>query len=162
MSEVKKPRNMSVQDFVQQISHLNDLTPVPNPVSNPGIQTPKFTDAELAQIVRNACPIGWKKAQVQANLRYLSLAVQSRYYTRLKSVEHNDLSTNRSNKPQGTKSSNNNRNQNSLPGMKQKAKPNSKNRSQKYCELHGKCNYTTSQCKVIQKQREEYKNRPRD
>jgi hypothetical protein len=164
MSEVKKPRNMSVQDFVQRISHLNDLidyTPAPNPVSNPGVQTPKFTDAELARIVRNACPAGWKKAQVQANLRHLSLAAQTRYYTGLKSVEPNDQSTNQI-KPQGTKSSNNNRNQNSQPGMKQKTDPNLKNRSQKYCELHGKCNHTTLQCKVIQKQCEEYKNRPND
>jgi hypothetical protein len=29
-------------------------------------------------------------------------------------------------------------------------------------KLHGKCNHTTSQCKVIQKQREEYKNCPND
>jgi hypothetical protein len=45
MSEVKKPRSMSVQDFVQRISHLNDLidyTPIPNPINSPGIQTPKF------------------------------------------------------------------------------------------------------------------------
>jgi hypothetical protein len=25
MSEIKKPRNMSVQDFVQRLNHLNDL-----------------------------------------------------------------------------------------------------------------------------------------
>jgi hypothetical protein len=55
MSEVKKPRSMSVQDFVQRISHLNDLidyTPIPNPINSLGIQTPKFTDAKLARIVR--------------------------------------------------------------------------------------------------------------
>jgi hypothetical protein len=93
MSEVKNPRNMSVQDFVQRISHLNDLidyTPIPDPINSPGIQTPKFTDAELAQIVRNACPAGWKKAQVQANLRHLSLVAQTRYYTGLRSVEPSD------------------------------------------------------------------------
>jgi hypothetical protein len=51
MSEVKKPRSMSVQDFVQRLSHLNDLidyTPIPDLINSPGIQTPKFTDAELA------------------------------------------------------------------------------------------------------------------
>jgi hypothetical protein len=79
MSEIKKPRNMSVQDFVQRLNHLNDLidyTPIPDPTNNPGVQTPKFTDAELARIVRNACPAGWKKTQVQANLRHLSLAAR--------------------------------------------------------------------------------------
>jgi hypothetical protein len=77
MSKIKKPRNMSVQDFVQRLNYLNDLinyTPVPDPTNNPGVQTPKFTDAEWAQIVRNACPASWKKAQVQANLRHLNLA----------------------------------------------------------------------------------------
>jgi hypothetical protein len=39
MSEVKKPRSMSVQDFVQRLNHLNDLieyTPIPDPTNNPG------------------------------------------------------------------------------------------------------------------------------
>jgi hypothetical protein len=54
LSDIKKSRSMSVQDFVQHINHLNDLidyTPIPDPHNNPGIQTPKFTDAELARIV---------------------------------------------------------------------------------------------------------------
>jgi hypothetical protein len=71
MSEVKKPQNLTVQDFVQCLSHLNDLieyTPVPNPINDLGVQTPKFTDAELARIVRDACPAGWKKA-----LRYMPI-----------------------------------------------------------------------------------------
>jgi hypothetical protein len=65
MSKVKKPQNLTVQDFVQRLSHLNDLieyVPVPNPINDPGVQTPKFADAELARIVRNAYPAGWKKA----------------------------------------------------------------------------------------------------
>jgi hypothetical protein len=40
MSKVKKPKSMSVQDFVQRLSHLNDLikyTLVPDPTNNPGI-----------------------------------------------------------------------------------------------------------------------------
>ena len=59
MSEIKKPRSMTVQDFVQRLSHLNDLieyTPLPDTTNNPGIQTPKFTDAKLSRIVRNTCP----------------------------------------------------------------------------------------------------------
>jgi hypothetical protein len=61
--------------------------PVPNPIKNPGVQTPKFTDAKLAHIVRNMCPVGWKKAQVHANLRHLSLAAQTCYYTGLGNIE---------------------------------------------------------------------------
>ena len=161
MSEVKKPRNMSVQDFVQRISHLNDLidyTPIPDPTNNPDTQTPKFTDAELARIVRNACPAGWKKAQVQANIHHLNLAAQTRYYTGLKSVEPNDITSHR-NKSHEAKSPNR-RAQTSQSGVKPKINANSKTgKSQKYCEIHGKCNHTTAQCEVIQKQREEYKGR---
>jgi hypothetical protein len=64
MSKVKKPRSMSVQDFVQRLNHLNDLieyTPIPDPTNNPGKQTPKFTDAKLSRIVQNACPQGEKR-----------------------------------------------------------------------------------------------------
>jgi hypothetical protein len=61
--------------------------PVPNPTSDPGGQTPKFTNAKLAQIVWNACPAGWKKDQVDANLHHLSLAAQARYYTSLGDIE---------------------------------------------------------------------------
>jgi hypothetical protein len=57
LSEIKKPRNMSVQDFVQRLNHLNDLidyTPVPDPINYPGMQTPRFSDAEISRIVRNS------------------------------------------------------------------------------------------------------------
>jgi hypothetical protein len=58
--------------------------PAPIPINDPGVQTPK------TRIVRNACPSGWKKAQVHANLRHLSLAAQNRYYTSLGNVEPNE------------------------------------------------------------------------
>ena len=153
MSEVKKPRSMTVQDFVQRLSHLNDLieyTPVPDPTNNPGIQTPKFTDAELSRIVRNACPTGWKKAQIQANLRHLSLAAQTRYYTGLKSVEPDGPASHR-HKPNEIKVSNLRKNDNN------KNKTNKPNGFQKHCDIHGKCNHTTAQCEVIKKHREEYR-----
>ena len=47
MSEVKKPRNMSIPDFVQQINHLKDLieyTLISDPKNDLVKQTPKFTD----------------------------------------------------------------------------------------------------------------------
>jgi hypothetical protein len=59
--------NLTVQYFVQSLSQFNDLieyTPFPNLINDPGVQTPKFTDAELASIIKNACPAAWKKAQV--------------------------------------------------------------------------------------------------
>jgi hypothetical protein len=66
---------------------------------------PKFTDAKLSRIVRNACPTGWKKAQFQANLRHLSLAAQTRYYIGLKSVKPNGPASHR-NKPNNIEVSN--------------------------------------------------------
>jgi hypothetical protein len=107
MSEVKKPQNLTDYDFVQRLSNLNDLieyAPVPNHIKNPGVQTPKFTDAELARIVRNACPASWKKAQVHANLHHLSLAAHTRYYTGLGNIEPNENASNQ-NKIQETKTS---------------------------------------------------------
>ena len=43
--------------------------------------------------------------------------------------------------------------------MKKENHQNKKNepRLQKYCEIHGKCNHSTAQCELIQKQRNEYK-----
>jgi hypothetical protein len=164
MSEVKKPRSMSVQDFVQRLTHLNNLieyTPISDPISNPNVQTPKFTDTELARIVCNACPAGWKKAQVQANLRHWSLTAQTRYYTRLKSVEPSDLvpHCNRND----SKGSNPRKNQNSQGNNKAKSEANPKTaQTQKYFEVHGMCNYTISQCEVVQKQRNEYREQSRN
>jgi hypothetical protein len=57
MCKVKKLQNLTVQDFVQFLIHLNYLieyAPVPNPINDPGVQTPKFTDAKLARIVIKA------------------------------------------------------------------------------------------------------------
>jgi hypothetical protein len=48
--------------------------PIPNSISDPGDQIPKFTDAELAHIFQNACPAGRKTAQLHANLRHRNLA----------------------------------------------------------------------------------------
>jgi hypothetical protein len=95
---------MSVQDFVQRIMDLNsliDYTLLPDSINSPGVQTLKFTDADLAQIVISS---GWKEAQVQANLRHLSLAAQMRYYTGLKSVKPEMPASNK-NKPHETKTS---------------------------------------------------------
>ena len=60
----------------------------------------------MAQIVQNACPAGWSKTQVQANLHRLNLAAQTRYYTGLKSVEPNN-NTRLNAKKQGCEENNN-------------------------------------------------------
>jgi hypothetical protein len=95
------------------------------------VQTPKFTDPELAR----------------------SLAAQTRYYTGLGNIEPNENASHR-NKIQETKTSHQRKGEHSA----NKIKPNKPlNRSQKYCEIHGKCNHSSSQCDMIRKQREEYK-----
>jgi hypothetical protein len=120
MSKVKKPQNPTVHDFMQRLSHLNDLieyTPVPNPINDLGVQTSKFTDDELARIFWNACPSGWKKAQVHANLRLLSLAAQTRSYTSLVNIEPNENASH-PNKIRETKSSHQRKGENSAHKMK--------------------------------------------
>jgi hypothetical protein len=54
MSEVKKPSSISVQDFVQRISHLNDLidyTPIPDLINSPGIQTPSWLKSSEMRVL---------------------------------------------------------------------------------------------------------------
>jgi hypothetical protein len=89
-------------------------------------------------------------AQIQANLRPLSLAAQIRYYTGLKSVKHDGLASHQ-NKPNNAKVSNLRKNEDT------NLKKNKPNGSQKYCDIHGKCNHTTAQCKVIKKHHEDYR-----
>jgi hypothetical protein len=113
----------------------------------------KFTDAELARIVRNACPASWKKAQVHTNLHHLSLAAQTRFYTGLVNIEPNENAFHW-NKIQETKTSHQRKGKLSA----HKIKPNKPlNRNQKYCKIHGKFNHSSSQCDAIRKQHEEYK-----
>jgi hypothetical protein len=40
-------------------------------------------------------PAGWKKAQVQANLRHLSLSAETRYHAGLRNVEFTEATLNR-------------------------------------------------------------------
>jgi hypothetical protein len=50
MSDVKKPRSTSVQDFVQKLSHLKDsieYSPIPDRTNNPEIQKNQNIGAEI-------------------------------------------------------------------------------------------------------------------
>jgi hypothetical protein len=118
-----------MDDRSEEISEYVEYTPVPDPINHPGVQTPKFTDAELSRIVRNACPSGWKKVQVQANLCHLSLAAQTRYYTGLKSVESSEP-TSHQNKMRDGKTNNPQKNETG------KTKNPKANRNYKYCNIH--------------------------
>jgi hypothetical protein len=110
----------------------------------------------LARIVWNASPVGWKKAQVQANLRHLSLSAQTQYYTGLKNVEFTEANPNR-NKTNDNQNPNQQKNRNPTAVSKTNTDTGNKSsQSHKFCEIHGKCGHTTSQCKVILKQRSEY------
>jgi hypothetical protein len=43
------------------LNNLIDYTLLPDPINSPGVQTLKFTDADLAQIVKSS---EWKEAQL--------------------------------------------------------------------------------------------------
>ena len=114
--QVKKPRDMEVTEFVEQIRHCNNLIeycPDPDP-NNPGVATPILTEPELAVVLCNSCLKHWTKAQVQANLKNLSLNQQTAYFTGLKKMEATEESHNNHNRPirQG-QHMNQNRNRNS-------------------------------------------------
>ena len=83
--QVTKPRNMTVQTFVERLHHLNNLIeyyPVPNP-DQPDELTPKLTEPELTIILKNACPKSWSKKHTEANLKHMTLQQQAAYYTGL-------------------------------------------------------------------------------
>jgi hypothetical protein len=94
-------------------------------------------------------PYKLEKIQVQANLRHLSLAAQTRYYTGLRKIESSEPVSNR---PKSDKTAPNVR-KTETP----KAKDPKSNGNHKYCDIHGKCNHTTAQCEIIEKQRDEYR-----
>jgi hypothetical protein len=165
--QATKPRNMSVQAFVERLRHLNNLIeycPAPNP-DQPDELTPKLTDPELTVILKNACPKSWAKKQTEANLKHMSLQQQTAYYTGLRKVEDNSndkSNRNRNDRRRNNRNNNNNNRNNSKGGNNRNgngSRDSNQSSGEKYCSVHGKCDHTTSECKVIKDQREQYNQR---
>lgn len=89
LQSIKKPRNMKVQDFLARIRAINDLiTFMPYlGTATARIQPAKFTDPELAVILRKSGPKHWRDSQIKANLKNLNINEQANYYSSLKRVD---------------------------------------------------------------------------
>ena len=177
---IKKPRSMSIAEFVERLRHLNNLIeycPVPDP-NKPQESTPKLSDPELTVILKNACPKSWSVKQVEANLRIMTLQQQQAYFTGLRKIEgENSNSTSRFSNNQNRSTSNNVHNRERTRNYRRSENNNninyrqtnninrrgnnnsnrgSSNPEQKYCSIHGKYNHNTVECTLIQNQREQY------
>jgi hypothetical protein len=151
MSEVKKPRNLTVQDFMRCLNDLIEYTSIPT------IRERKLKNLQMpnwhVSFGTRVLLAGRRVSQVYENLRHLGLAAPTRYYTGLGNIEPNENAFHRK-KIQETKTLRQRKGENSDHKIKSDK---TLNRNQKYCEIHGKCNHSSSQCDAIQKQREEYK-----
>ena len=66
LQTITKPRKMTVQDFLACLRYINHLSiPYMPAVDNASTMIHKFTEAELAQILRKAGPKAWRKAQIK-------------------------------------------------------------------------------------------------
>ena len=150
----KKPRSMSVADFVERLCHLNNLIeycPAPDP-NQPNQQTPVLTDPELVIILKNACLKSWSVTQVEANLKTMLLQQQEAYFTGLRKVEPKKTENDSIPSTRNRRRKNDNSNDGSNPSP-----PNQNaNSDRKYCLIHGWCLHSTEECKVIQDQRTQY------
>jgi hypothetical protein len=152
LQNVKKPRNMKVQDFLARIRSINDLITY-MPYLGTGatrIQPVKFTDPELAVILRKAGPKHWRDSQVKANLKNLDINAQSNYYSSLKRVD--DEAQNNSSKSKNNNSNkkgfsnNNNRNKNKNNKNNKNTNSNA-DKDDPVCPIH--CKHKISQCTTI-------------
>ena len=82
-NQLRKPREWSVKDFMSRFKHLNNLIeymPLPEPGAVEADRIPKFTDAELRNILKKAGPKEWRESQVRSNLRFDTTIQQVQYY----------------------------------------------------------------------------------
>ena len=89
-NQLKKSRDWSVKDFMSRIKHLNNFTeymPLPTAEADEADRVPKFTDAELRNILKKAGPKEWRESQVRSNLRFETTIQQVQYYEGLRNLE---------------------------------------------------------------------------
>ena len=62
LKNIHKPRSMTVAEFVDCLTEINDLIDVMPDINGDAI--PKYSEPELSVILRNSVPRSWKKDQV--------------------------------------------------------------------------------------------------
>ncbi len=155
---------MSVQAFLARLRHFNDLIdymPLPfEGAEDEEDRVPRFSDAELSEILRKACPKSWREAQVKANLKNLNLNEQANYCSSLKKMEdppsNGNNNSDRNNRNTRNRNNGNNRGRNARNSNNNNNNNNSNNNrssGKKYCSIHGNCNHSTKECDVIQREK---------
>ncbi len=162
LQQIKKPKSMSVQAFLAQLRHFNDLIdymPLPFDGAEEEDRVPRFSDAELSIILRKACPKSWREAQVKANLKNLNLNEQANYYSSLKKME-DPRDTNRNGRDNNNKNVRGRNVRNNSNGKNNNNnKSNNRSNGKKYCSIHGNCNHSTKECDIIQREKSSYENK---
>ena len=160
LNQVKKPRSMTVKKFFQRIKQINNLfavMPLPEEGAIEDDRVEGFSEAELRNILKKASPRGWRDTQEKSNIRFNSTAAQVQYYEKLRNIDE------RRGNGSGNKQDNNS-NRKSNGSKKKYGKKNNGNSggqvndSNAPCPIHGG-SHTIGQCKVIQAERNKYKNK---
>jgi hypothetical protein len=149
---VKKPNNMTVENFIRRVKELNRyliLLPPPLNVS--------LTDEELFAVIKRSVP-SWNNNFRTANLRNQITTVQelTEYYTDLEEIEYrrnNNNNNNRNNNNNQNKSpAGNHRNNNNRNGTRNNNNNNNSNNTRRhpnsYCHRHETSNHSWYECRL--------------
>ncbi|MGH3053509.1 MAG: hypothetical protein ACRDL7_00850 [Gaiellaceae bacterium] len=93
LRQVRKPRTMSVQDFLARIVEINSKIPfMPG-----GIVEDKLNDEQLKQIIENGVPVAWRRQQRSAHLISFDLQETVSYFDELQALENESFRRNNNN-----------------------------------------------------------------
>ena len=146
--QIRKPRTMTVKKFVQRIKQINNLfpfMPLPEEDSDEEDRIQAFTEAEIRNILKKACPRSWRETQEKSNIRFDSISAQVQYYEKLSKID--DKHFNKKEKPEWK----NGKKQN------QTSKPDNYN-PKAPCPIHGKA-HSISECGLINQEKKKIANK---
>ena len=152
LNQVKKPRSMSVKQFVQRIKQINNLfafMPLPEEGADEDDRIEEFSDAELRNILKKAGPREWRETQDKSNIRFDSIAAQVQYYEKLRNI--GDRNSGNRNVKGNSKSSNLKKKNGNKAGHSSQS-------SSSPCPIHGD-SHSLGQCKLIQQEKIKYKSK---
>jgi len=156
LNQVRKPRNMTVKKFMQRVKQINNLfavMPLPEEDADEEERIDSFSEAELRNILKKASPRAWRDTQEKSNIRFDSVAAQVQYYEKLRNIDERNSNRSENKKPNNGKSNGKSKNKKTSPG--------NHNDSNAPCPIHGN-SHTIGECKLIQTERNKYKNKKND
>ena len=156
LNQVRKPRNMTVKKFMQRVKQINNLfavMPLPEEGADEEDRIVSFTEAELRNILKKASPRAWRDTQEKSNIRFDSVAAQVQYYEKLRNIDERNSNRSENKKSNNGKSNGKIKNKKTSSG--------NHNDSNVPCPIHGN-SHTIGECKLIQTERNKYKNKKND